>query len=65
LCVDRVVGVSGSGKSYMIDRILETYPQVIHHKEYDGKKLNLNQLVWLKVNCPENTLLSTFSTNYP
>ncbi len=61
-CALTVVGVSGSGKSYMIDRILETYPQVIHHKEYDGKKLNLNQLVWLKVNCPENTLLSTFST---
>jgi len=57
-----IIGASGAGKSYMIERILDTYPQVIHHKEYNGKKLKFDQIVWLKINCPENTLLSTFAT---
>lgn len=53
-----IVGPSGAGKTYMVERILEFFPQRIVHDEYRGKELNLEQIVWLKINCPENLSLS-------
>lgn len=49
-----MVGPSGAGKSYMIERILDFYPQKITHTTYKKKKLNFEQIVWLKIDCPEN-----------
>lgn len=49
-----IIGASGAGKSLMIDRILSYYPQVIRHTNYENKSLNLDQIVWIKVNCTEN-----------
>tara|TARA_R110001583_G_scaffold169301_1_gene322156 strand:- start:845 stop:2338 length:1494 start_codon:yes stop_codon:yes gene_type:complete len=52
-----VVGMSGVGKSKMIERCLQLFPQVIEHSSYDGNKLSLSQLLWLKVECPHDASL--------
>lgn len=49
-----IIGESGIGKSIMLERILSYYPQVIQHKKFKGKDLNLNQILWLKVDCPHD-----------
>src|SRR5258708_26549472 len=43
-----VFGVSGMGKSSIVDRILSFYPQALVHPQYR----RFMQLVWLKVDCP-------------
>lgn len=45
-------GISGSGKSQTIQRILGTYPQVIFHNEFLGQEFSESQIVWLKLDCP-------------
>ncbi|MGE4448482.1 ATP-binding protein [Azospira sp. I09] len=45
-----VTGVSGCGKTTLVERLLEAYPQVIDHRRYKGHSLPLKQLVWIKVN---------------
>lgn len=52
-----VVGISGIGKTKMLEQILQYFPQVIEHKEYDGKVFALQQLIWLKVECPHDASL--------
>lgn len=47
-----IAGVSGVGKSFSIDRILNLYPQVIHHNNYRGLNFTHSQIVWLKIDCP-------------
>lgn len=42
-----VIGISGAGKTTGINRVLNLYPQIIIHPEYEEK-----QLVWVKVDCP-------------
>lgn len=46
-----VVGVTGVGKSRMLDRILDCYPQVLEHDEFEGTELHLLQVIWIKVTC--------------
>jgi hypothetical protein len=41
-----IIGISGAGKSSGMMRILNMYPQIILHPQYEEK-----QLVWLKVDC--------------
>ena len=43
-----LVGCSGIGKSKSVERVLELYPQTIHHSE----PFSLDQVVWLKLDCP-------------
>jgi hypothetical protein len=45
-------GLSGIGKTTMAITVLQAYPQVIHHREYQGKKLLHSQIVWLRIECP-------------
>lgn len=52
-----IIGVSGVGKSTAVERILNLYPQVIEHTEYNGSPLPVTQLVWLKLDCPHNGTL--------
>jgi hypothetical protein len=40
-------GVSGGGKSTVLERTLSFYPQAIHHPQH-----GFTQLVWLKIDCP-------------
>ena len=49
-----VVGDGGAGKSWMLESIVRSYPQIIEHTSYKGKPLNFRQVVWIKVNCTEN-----------
>ena len=46
-----VIGVSGVGKSTTVSSILNRYPQVIQHNHYKGKRLDLKQIVWMKLDC--------------
>lgn len=47
-----VCGDSGNGKSRGARRLLRTYPQVIIHNAYGGRDLWLQQVVYLRVECP-------------
>jgi hypothetical protein len=49
-----IVGMPGTGKTTGVERILLTYPQVIHHQTYAGHPFNRSQLVWLKLTCPHD-----------
>lgn len=43
-----IIGVSGVGKSFCVERILETWPRTkVHHKH--GR---IVQVIWVKVDCP-------------
>ncbi|EQB3910976.1 AAA family ATPase [Buttiauxella gaviniae] len=51
-----VTGISGVGKSTMLEQVLGNFPQVIEHNSYNDHDLTpLRQIVWLKVNCPPNS----------
>lgn len=45
-------GASGSGKTWTIESVLNFWPQVIVHSSYRGQPFDLQQLVWLKLDCP-------------
>ena len=48
-----ITGLSGMGKSYMVENILESvFYQNIPHQEYNGTSLNFEQLLYIKFNCP-------------
>jgi hypothetical protein len=50
-----IVGISGSGKTTMLEQVLGYFPQVIEHKKYKDSFPGVsNQVIWLKVNCPYN-----------
>jgi hypothetical protein len=53
-----VVGHSGAGKSTAINRILSMYPQVIFHGRYKSRLFTHSQLVYVKLECPYDGLLS-------
>jgi len=59
-----IVGPSGSGKNWMFERVLNLYPQVIVHDKYNGKLLPVQQIVWLKMSCPEDGSLVTFVARF-
>lgn len=59
------IAINGYGKTQMYERILtQLFPQVIHHKEYQGRALAQTQLVWLKVECPYNKSVGTFCKSF-
>jgi hypothetical protein len=47
-----IVGMSGVGKSFSVERVLSVYPQVIHHNDYRGRNFIHSQITWLKLDCP-------------
>jgi hypothetical protein len=47
-----IVGMSGVGKSFSVERILSLYPQVIHHGHYQGRNFTHSQFIWVKLDCP-------------
>jgi hypothetical protein len=54
-------GISGTGKSTFIKRILSSYQQVIHHT-INGKPLR--QVTWLKVDCPSDATPISLCKNF-
>jgi hypothetical protein len=59
-----VVGLSGVGKSTAMNSILGLYDQIINHSRYQGQFLTLRQLVWMKLECPQDGLLSGLCKNF-
>ncbi|ACK67892.1 Tn7-like transposition protein C [Rippkaea orientalis PCC 8801] len=53
-----IIGESGLGKSTNLANILDIYPQVILHPQY-----NVTQIVWLKVDCPHAGSLKGLCTD--
>ncbi|NPV89972.1 MAG: ATP-binding protein [Firmicutes bacterium] len=49
-----VLGLSGIGKTKAIESVLHLYPQVIQHREYKDLRVTVDQLVWMKLECPHN-----------
>lgn len=49
-----VLGDSGMGKTQTITRVLNLFPQVIHHTEYDGQSFEHDQIVYIKIESPAN-----------
>ncbi len=47
-----IIGVSGTGKTRTLQRILQTIPQVISHVSYKGQALNHYQVTYLKIETP-------------
>lgn len=54
-----IVGISGSGKTSSLRRVLETYPQVIFHEQQ-----NVFQVTYLKIECPSNGDLESLCLNF-
>jgi len=54
-----LVGISGSGKSKSLERVLETYPQVIYHENQ-----NRFQVTYLKIECPSSGDLESLCLNF-
>lgn len=50
-----VIGESGVGKTSMLEQILSCYDDVIEHVKYHDQLLPLKQIVWIKVDCPEDS----------
>jgi AAA domain len=49
-----LLGISGIGKSRALERILSLYPQVVLHEAFAEKRFTWVQLVWLKLDCPQD-----------
>ncbi|MTI67935.1 MAG: ATP-binding protein [Firmicutes bacterium] len=51
-CGFTLIGISGLGKTTALNHILDIYPQIISHSEYQGVPLAAYQVVWMKLECP-------------
>lgn len=49
-----ILGVSGTGKTSTILRILDLFPQVIEHTEYHGNPFFCKQITYLNIQCPND-----------
>ncbi|MCU7819741.1 MAG: ATP-binding protein [gamma proteobacterium symbiont of Lucinoma myriamae] len=54
-----LLGVSGSGKTTTLNKLLSAYPRAIYHPDY-----NLIQVPWLKVDCPHDGSLSELCLSF-
>lgn len=58
------LGNSGVGKTTTINRVLNSFPQVIVHNEYKGLHFNQIQLVYLKLEAPVNSSLKALCLQF-
>ena len=58
ICSFSLIGVSGMGKTTTIEAVLAAYPQYIFHE-----KLDLHQIVWLKVETPKDGSVKELALN--
>lgn len=59
-----MIGTPGVGKTSTSQRILLQYPQVIEHRQYGGRPLTLQQIVWLKLECPFDGRIKNLCLNF-
>lgn len=50
-----IIGESGVGKTCMLEQVLNYFPDVIEHRYYQNKVLAIPQVVWIKVDCPDDS----------
>lgn len=50
-----IIGESGVGKTCMLEQVLNCFPDVIEHRYYQNKVLAISQVVWIKVDCPDDS----------
>lgn len=58
------IGLSGIGKTIAQKKLLNLFPQVIHHQSYKGRLFKSTQVVWLHVECPSNKSLGALCRNF-
>lgn len=56
-----IFGISGMGKTTLINKILALYPQLILHTNYKGDKTIRYQIPWLKVETPAGCGIKSLS----
>jgi ABC-type dipeptide/oligopeptide/nickel transport system ATPase component len=49
-----IIGLSGVGKSTALRSIFALYDQIINHSRYHGQLFTVRQLVYLKLECPQD-----------
>lgn len=54
-------GPSGIGKSTLINKVAQTFPQVIQHYKFNNDEYSQAQLVWIKVKIPSDAARKSFS----
>jgi len=59
-----ILGISGIGKSTTTRRIMSFYKPVIIHSFYAGRNLTLKQIVWLKLDCPNDGSIKGLCLNF-
>lgn len=59
-----VIGLSGTGKTTSMNRILDLYPQIIIHSNYKGNPFAYKQLVWMKLECPFDGSVKGLCSNF-
>jgi AAA domain-containing protein len=59
-----IIGISGVGKSLSVERILNLYPQVIHHGQYRDRSFINSQVVWVKLDCPFDGSVKGLCVNF-
>ena len=59
-----VSGVSGTGKTTTIRRVLSAIPQVISHESYNGNAFKQDQLVWLSFDLPATASIKGLALNF-
>lgn len=58
-----IFGISGMGKSTLINKILSLYPQLILHTNYNGDRTIRYQIPWIKVETPAGCRIKSLSLN--
>jgi hypothetical protein len=59
-----LTGTTGVGKTNAIDTVFRLCPQILTHRTYQGNRINIRQLVWLKLSCPEGGSLKALCINF-
>lgn len=59
-----IIGPSGIGKSTLVESVLPINPQIIYHTEYNGQVFNRTQVVWLKLDCPDDGSIKGLCLNF-
>ncbi|MCE5221179.1 MAG: ATP-binding protein [Clostridium sp.] len=59
-----LVGVSGMGKTTVINKILTSIPQVISHSSYKVYDMCYTQIVWMELDCPYDGSLKALCLDF-
>jgi hypothetical protein len=59
-----LLGITGIGKTAMIDLWARLFPQLYIHTDYRGRAFMNTQVVYLRLQCPENGSIHALITNF-